>query len=99
VFLPVPCGEEVKFGLQWTNIDEPVTGHLMADSAASKLAVANDEHADHAADAALAINILALNNTVMDLTLLTEALTKKTLDANSCTISWDSRRACRDPFK
>jgi hypothetical protein len=58
------------------NRDEPVTGHLMAESAASRLAGANDEHADHAADAALAINILALNNTVMD---LTDALTKKNI--------------------
>jgi hypothetical protein len=40
----------------------------MADSAASKPAGANDEHADHAADAALAMNIFALNHTVMDLT-------------------------------
>ena len=78
------------------NRDEPVTGHLMADSAASRLAGANDEHADHAADATLAINILTLNNTVMD---LTDALTKKTLDANSCTISWDSCQDCRYPLK
>ena len=48
----------------------------MADSAASKLAGANDEHADHAADAALAINIFALNNTVMD---LTDVLTKQNI--------------------
>ncbi len=82
----------MKFGLQWT----PVTGHLMADSAASKLAGANDEHADHAADAALAINILALNNTAMD---LTAVLTKQNIRCEFVNISWDSCRACRDPFK
>ncbi len=49
------------------NRGEPVTGHLMADPAAARLAGANDEHANLAADAALAIKILALNNTVMDL--------------------------------
>jgi hypothetical protein len=58
------------------HFDEPVTGHLMADSAASKPAGANDEHADHAADAALAMKIFALNHTVMD---LTEELTRQNI--------------------
>ncbi len=58
------------------NRGEPGTGHLMAEPAASRLAGANYEHADHAADADLAIKILALNNTVMN---LTDALTKQNI--------------------
>ena len=48
----------------------------MADSAASKPAGANDEDADHAADAALAMKIFVLNHTVMD---LTEELTRQNI--------------------
>ncbi len=43
---------------------EPGTGHLMAEPAASRQEVANGENAD----VALALKILALNDTVMSLT-------------------------------
>ncbi len=48
----------------------------MAEPAASRLAGANDEHADNADDAALAIKLLALNNTGMD---LIDVLTKQSI--------------------
>ncbi len=68
LFLPEPCGEKFRVRVDCqTTVDkhnEPGTGHLMAEPAASGLASAIDENAD----AVLVIKLLALNNKVLELT-------------------------------
>ncbi len=81
LLLPKQCGEsfaesESTVRLQWTSVTsmaEAGIRHLMEEPAASGLAEANDKNADEA----LALKILALNNTVMNLQVLAELTTQE----------------------